>query len=74
MDGLSQNISIVPGAYIIAPIEGPNIKMDSFQAIILPISISYNQTKDDIIGKFATFAYDHRKNNGQVRTPPSCSP
>jgi hypothetical protein len=74
MDGSPQNFSIVPGAYIIAPIEGPNIKMDSFQAIILPISGSYNHTKDDIIGKFTAFAYDHRKNNGQVRTPPSCSP
>lgn len=74
MDGSLQNLSIVAGVYIISPIDSQNIKMDAFKAIILPITGSYNQTKDDIIGNFAAFAYDHRKNNGQVRTPPSCSP
>ena len=45
--------------------------MDAIKVIILPIPASYNQAKDDIIGKFAAFAYDHLKNNGQVHTPPS---
>ena len=74
MDGLGTKNTIVPGTYLLAPIDGQNIKMDAFQAIIIPISTSYNPAKDDIIGKFAALAYDHLKNNGQVRTPPNYSP
>ena len=74
MDGSLQYFPIFPGEYIIAPVHGQNIKMDTFQAIILPIPTSYDPVKDDIIGKFAALAYDHLKNNGQVRTPSNCSP
>jgi hypothetical protein len=74
MDGLFQDFSIFPGKYIIAPVHGQNIKMDTFQAIIIPIPTSYDPVRDDIIGKFAALAYDHLKNNGQVRTPSNCSP
>jgi len=74
MDGLPQDFHIFPGKYIIAPVHDQNIKMDTFQAIILPIPTSYDPEKDDIIGKFAALAYDHLKNNGQVRTPSNCSP
>lgn len=74
MDGLPQDFPIFPGKYIIAPVHDQNIKMDTFQAIILPIPTSYDPVKDDIIGKFAALAYDHLKNNGQVRTPSNCSP
>ena len=74
MDGLPHYFSIIPGKYLLAPVHGQNIKMDAFQAIILPIPSSYDLEKDDIIGKFAALAYDHLKNNGQVRTPPNYSP
>jgi len=71
MDGLFQNFSVVPRKYLLAPLDGQSVKMDAIKVIILPIPASYNQAKDDIIGKFAAFAYDHLKNNGQVHTPPS---
>ncbi|MCL2791246.1 MAG: hypothetical protein FWD79_11510 [Desulfobulbus sp.] len=74
MDGLPANLPIIPGKYFIAPVHGQNIKMDVFQAIIFPVPTSYAQAKDDSIGKFAAFAYDHLKENGQVRTLPGCSP
>ena len=74
MDGLSQDLSIVPGKYLLAPVHGQNIKMDAFQAIIFLIPNSYDPEKDDIIGKLAALAYDHLKNNGQVRTPTNYSP
>ena len=74
MDGSPQDFHIFPGKYIIAPVHGQNIKMDTFQAIILPIPTSYNPAKDDIIGKFAALAYDLAKDSGRVRTPPNCSP
>jgi len=73
MDGLLPNFSIPPGAYILAPVQDQDFKMDAFQAIIFPISASYNQAKDDTIGKLVAFAYGLMKDNGQVRTPPSCS-
>ena len=73
MDRLSTNLPIVPGRYILIPAHGQNIKMDAFQAIIFPIPASYDQAKDDTIGKIATFAYDCLKNNGLVRTSPHCS-
>ena len=58
MDGLSTNFSIFPGEYILIPAGSPGVKMDATQVILLPIPISYNQAKDDTIGKIATFAYD----------------
>lgn len=73
MDGLPQNFPIIPGKYIIAPVDGQSIKMDAFQALIFPIPAIYEQARDDIIGKIAAFAYDIMKGNGQVRPPPSCS-
>ena len=73
MDGTLQNFSIPPGAYILAPIHGQDIKMDAFQAIIFPIPASYDQAKDYTIGKFVAFAYGLMKDNGQVRTSPSRS-
>jgi hypothetical protein len=73
MDGSLQNFSIPPGAYILAPIHGQDIKMDAFQAIIFPIPASYDQAKDYTIGKFVAFAYGLMKDNGQVRTSPSRS-
>ena len=62
MDGLGTKNTIVPGTYLLAPIDGQNIKMDAFQAIIYPIPTSYIPAKDDIIAKLAAFAYDYLKN------------
>ena len=73
MDGLLPNFSISPGTYLLAPVNGQDIKMDAFQAIIFPIPVSCGQAKDDIIGKFVAIAYDHLKNNGQAPSLPSCS-
>ncbi|QQG64677.1 hypothetical protein [Desulfobulbus oligotrophicus] len=69
MDASPHDFSIVPGKYILVPVHGQNIKMDAFQAIIFPIPSSYDPAKDDIIGKFATLAYDLAKDNDQARTP-----
>jgi hypothetical protein len=73
MDGLLPNFPLLPGAYILAPVHGQGINMDAFQVIIFPIPVSYDQAKDDSIGKFVAFAYDHLKNNGQVTPLSSCS-
>ena len=45
--------------------------MDAIKVIISPIPGSYSQAKDDIIGRFSAFAYDHLKKNGQIHTSPS---
>ena len=45
--------------------------MDAIKVIILPIPGSYNQAKDDIIGKLVAFAYDHLKTNGQTHSSSS---
>lgn len=74
MDGFPAYFFIVPGKFIRIPVPGRNIKMDAYQATIVPITTSCDQAKDDIIGRIAAFAYDIAKDNGQVRNPPSCSP
>jgi len=74
MDGSPAYFFVVPGECIRVPVPGKNIKMDAFQATIVPIPISCDPAKDDIIGKFAALAYDLTKDNGQVGIPPSCSP
>ncbi len=74
MDGLPANFSILPGKYILIPVDGQNINMDAIQVILLPISAGYDQAKDDIIGKIATVAYDCLKNKGPARTPHCGSP
>ncbi|MDD2467074.1 MAG: hypothetical protein PHI97_24025 [Desulfobulbus sp.] len=73
MDGSLPDLSILPGTYLLAPVHVQGINMDAFQAIIFPIPASYDQAKDDIIGKFVAIAYDHLKNNGQLPPLPSCS-
>jgi len=74
MDGLPANFSILPGKYILIPVDGQNVNMDAIQVILLPISAGYDQAKDDIIGKIATVAYDCLKNKGPARTPHCGSP
>jgi uncharacterized membrane protein len=74
MDGSNAYFFVVPGKCIHVPVPGKNVKMDAYQATIVPIPYSYDPAKDDIIGKFAAFAYDLAKDNGQVKIPPCCSP
>jgi hypothetical protein len=74
MDGSPANFSILPGKYILVPVDGQNVNMDAIQVILLPISTGYDQAKDDIIGKSATVAYDCLKKNGPARTPHCSSP
>ena len=69
MDGSPAYFFVVPGKCIRVPVPGENIKMDAFQATIVPIPASYNPAKDDIIGKFAALAYDLTNENSQARTP-----
>lgn len=74
MDGLPPYFFVIPGKCIRVSVPGKNIKMDAFQATIVPVPASCDPAKDDIIGKFAAFVYSLTKENGQVRTPPNCSP
>ena len=74
MDESTAYFFVLPGKCIPISVPGKNVKMDAIQATIIPIPHSYDPAKDDIIGKFAALAYDHLKNNGQVRTPSNCSP
>jgi hypothetical protein len=74
MDGLPGHFSVLPGEYLLAPVQSPHVKMDAIHVILLPIPTSYSQAKDDTIGKITAFAYDCLKNNGLVRTMPRCSP
>lgn len=74
MDGLPPYFFVIPGKCIRVSVPGENIKMDTFQATIVPVPASCDPAKDDIIGKFVAFVYSLAKENGQVRTPPNCSP
>ena len=73
MDGFPAYFFIVPDKCIRVPVPGKNIKMDAYQATIIPIPHSYDPAKDDIIGKFAALAYDLAKDSDQARTPLRCS-
>lgn len=73
MDGSTAYFFVLPGKCIPVPVPGKNVKMDAIQATIIPIPHSYDPAKDDIIGKFATLAYDLTKDSDQARTPLRCS-
>lgn len=74
MDGLSAKNLLLPGEYLLTPVQSPDVKMDAIRTIIIPISTSSDPLRDDIIGKIAAFAYDCLQDNGLVRTPRCCSP
>ena len=69
MDQISQEFPVIAGEYLLAPVKSSCLKNDAMRVILLPISDSYDPTRDDLIGKIAAFTYNCLQHHKQKQKP-----